>query len=313
MTYHIFFKIAITWIHNTLQITLWLEYSQSSHIRPCFPFLSFNPTAPNFLYSGLFPSSLHHCLSAISPFFLSIIMRLRAFPHKQPNLSLWFSAYLFLGFLERQHICGKTKQPRVRASPLGIVTSSTWIKNRKESFLIVFWDIFWIIKDLPRVQFSKCWERTGRITSYLYFCECVFIMLLEKNFFFHDLKTALASYLLLSPFHQQSSWKKTYFLLSLQEKFSHMLFSPLNSKVVTVGSVCGFCGILGQEKTSSALTCWFDLCVTCCLLQRSPTTVAAASVVFMETVAVGWATGARIAPRGDGGCLVQVDFYCRSI
>lgn len=67
------------------------------------------------------------------------------------------------------------------------------------------------------------------------------------------------------------------------------------------------------EKPSSALTCWFDLCVTCCLLQQSPTTVAAATAVFMETVAVGWATGARIAPRGDGGRFVQVDFYCRRI
>lgn len=44
-----------------------------------------------------------------------------------------------MGFLEGQHICGKTKQPRVGASPLGIVTSTAWIKNRKESLLFVFW------------------------------------------------------------------------------------------------------------------------------------------------------------------------------
>lgn len=92
-----------------------------------------------------------------------------------------------------------------------------------------------------------------------------------------------------------------------------MFFSQLNLKVVTVGSVCGFCGILRKEKTSSTLSCWFDLCVTRCLLQQFPTTVAAASAVFMETVDVGWATGAWIAPRGDDGRFVQVDFYCRSI
>lgn len=68
---------------------------------------------------------------------------------------------------------------------------------------------------------------------------------------------------------------------------------------------------IGKKKTKnfSTLTCWFDPSVTCCLLQQSAT---AARVVFMETVAVGWATGAPVGQ--DGGRFVQVDFFvCRSI
>lgn len=143
--------IAITWTYNTVQITFWSIPSSptSGHVFLCFVFLkSFNPSVPNFLYSGSFPSSLHHCLSAISPSCVCVWVcvsergrehnhRDSSFPYMWPILSLWFSACLFLGFLEGQHICGKTKQPRAATSPLGIVTNSTQIQDRKD-FVCLF-------------------------------------------------------------------------------------------------------------------------------------------------------------------------------
>lgn len=47
-------------------------------------------------------------------------------------------------------------------------------------------------------------------------------------------------------------------------------------------------GIGKKKSSSSALTCWFDLCLTCCLFQQSvtTTTVAAAAAAFMERAPV---------------------------
>lgn len=110
-----------------------MEYSQSSHIGPCFPLFFF------IVQSICSQLSLFWFLPVIStslPFsYLSCVCvcvserrrehndRDSSFPYMRPILSLWFSACLFLGFLEGQHICGETKQPRAATSPLEIVTA----------------------------------------------------------------------------------------------------------------------------------------------------------------------------------------------
>lgn len=90
---------------------------------PVFLYLTSNPSVPNFLHSRVCSSHLRR-LSAIFFFFSPRSMweqswRLQAFPHKQPNLSLRFSACLFWVFLRDDISAGKPNSPEPGAFPLG--------------------------------------------------------------------------------------------------------------------------------------------------------------------------------------------------
>ena len=80
----------------------------------------------------------------------------------------------------------------------------------------------------------------------------------------------------------------------------HVFSCQLNSMAVTVGCVCGLRGILGKEKTSSALTSRFDLCLTRCLLRQS-TTATTAAAVFIKAVPAQGGRPAHIASGRIGG------------
>ena len=94
-----------------------------SSVRPLVYMLQFSfscppiPSVPNFppllCLSPWFPT---RCLSRSSLLFFKNYVRaqsrrLRAFPHKQPNLSLWFSACLFWVFLRDDISAGKPNSP----------------------------------------------------------------------------------------------------------------------------------------------------------------------------------------------------------
>lgn len=73
---------------------------------------------PAFLHFSVCSSHLRLCLSAICLLVLSLkkhvraqSRRLQAFPHKQPNLSSWFSACLFWVFLRDDISAGKPNSP----------------------------------------------------------------------------------------------------------------------------------------------------------------------------------------------------------
>lgn len=85
----------------------------------------------------LFPSSPTRCLSAIFLLFFKKYVRaqsqrLQAFPHKQPNLSSWFSACLFWVFLRDDISAGKPNGPERVLSLWG--ASRRMGKNRKVFF-----------------------------------------------------------------------------------------------------------------------------------------------------------------------------------
>lgn len=89
-------------------------------ISPCFPFYVIQSICFQLSpFPCLFPTSPPYLLSAIFLLFFFFFKkyvraqsrRLQAFPHKQPNLSLWFSAYLFWVFLREDISAGKPNGP----------------------------------------------------------------------------------------------------------------------------------------------------------------------------------------------------------
>lgn len=133
-----------------------------------------------------------------------------------------FPRIYFWAFLRDNISAGKPNSPELVLPLWGLSQVLDGLKIGKSLFCLFFGCcFFWgIVKDLPRVQFSKCWERTGRITTHLYFCECYFHTALWKQHFFpprFKVSVSIISASLSVP--PAVLLEEDLFLSSLQERF----------------------------------------------------------------------------------------------